>query len=140
MFRLIGGLINGILGGFLSFIGNIITIGILLVLFEPILTDLFITTVMTFMVLVLAVAWLLFDKSLRKKFGLTKQKQFSLLWTILSVLELSVLVVLAMVTILDLIPISVIVYDIVIYFILSILILSNKIKKLNNEPLMRLKR
>ena len=120
------------LKGFLSAVGSIMMGIILLVIFAPLLTDLIVTFVLGLFVSALAFSGVLLDRSLRRKFNLSHTKMFSPLWTVISIIELSLFTVFAIVTILGLIPVSVLIYNIVIYAVLSIWILSHKIKKVSN--------
>ena len=126
MFKLIFGAISS----FLSVIGSIIVFVFLFVLFEDEIIGIFISFILTILVIILVSAGMILDKSLRKKFNLLHEKYFSLLWSVISIIELSLLFVLIIVFSLGLITIAVLIYDLLIYLILSIWILSSKIKKL----------
>lgn len=129
MFTLIAALIIA----FCSMIGSILFGIVLIVLLGDMITDFIMVLFLTFLIAALLLAGTYLDCRLRDKYNMSHKKEFSPLWTIVSIIELSILVVLVIITDLGLIPISVLIYDVVIYMILSIIILSRKIRKITNN-------
>ena len=118
---------------FLSIIGSIMFGIILIVLFGSEIAEIFACFLLGLLVSALLFAGMFFDYKLRKKYNLLHKKEFSLLWTIVSVIELSVFAVFVIITMLGLIPVIVLICDVIIYMLLSVLILFSKIKKLENN-------